>query len=74
MRTYYVFVKENFYRPVKVESVSVEEAVEAVAAGSGEPLTVEHHSTSHWTEWLVEDPTGTRYYHAVGEGYLPIWW
>ncbi|KYC41107.1 hypothetical protein WA1_23230 [Scytonema hofmannii PCC 7110] len=46
------------------------DAVDKVASEKGESLTIEHHSTGHWTEWLVEDETGIRHYHCVGIGYV----
>jgi hypothetical protein len=70
MSNYYVFVKENYFRPVKVEADSIEDAIDKVASEKGESLTIEHHSTGHWTEWLVEDETGIRHYHCVGIGYV----
>lgn len=70
MSTYYVFIKENYLRPVRIEAESIEDAIDEVANGKGESLPIEHLSTGHWTEWLVEDDKGIRRYHCVGIGYV----
>lgn len=72
MSNYYVFVKENYLRPVRIEAESIEDAIDEVANGKGESLPIEHHSIGHWTEWLVEDETGIRRYHCVGIGYIKL--
>lgn len=72
MERYYVFVKENYFRPVRIEADSIEDAVDEVAYGKGESFPVEHHSTEHWTEWIVEDENGVQYYHSVGIGYIKL--
>lgn len=70
MATYYVFVKENYFRPVKIEAESIFDAVDKVAYGKGKKFPLEHHSTAHWSEWVVEAQNGVRYYHSVGIGYV----
>lgn len=47
MGTYYVFIKEIYYRPVKIEAESMEDAVDQVVGDRGEPMPIEFHSTGH---------------------------
>lgn len=70
--TYYVFIKENYYRPVKIEAASKEDAVDQVADDRGAAMPIEFHSTGHWSEWLVEDEQGVRYQHVIGVGYTRL--
>jgi len=72
MSTYYVFIKEVCFRPVKIEAISLEDALDQVVDDRGEPLPIEFHSPGHWTKWLVEDEKGIRYQYVIGVGYVRL--